>query len=148
FLRGTLKKEAQQMVTLEEELKHLALYLDIEKVRFGDRLRTAMDIADNCNKLKIPPLLLQPIVENAIKFGLYDTTGETVIQIRAVEESGYLKMIIENPFDPVTSRHQKGTGFGLESIKRRLYLLFARNDLVDLKPSGEIYVTQIKIPQL
>src|SRR6187431_318767 len=79
FLRGTLKKEDTQWVTLQEELQYLQLYLDIEKVRFGNRLATAINADENTATMKLPALLLQPIVENAIKFGLYDTTGDTVI---------------------------------------------------------------------
>ena len=69
FLRGTIKKEETQWVTLQEELQYLQLYLDIEKVRFGNRLGTEIEIAEETHQLKLPALLLQPIVENAIKFG-------------------------------------------------------------------------------
>ena len=69
FLRGTLKKDDQQWSTLEEEIQYLRLYLDIEKVRFGYRLQTEIIYADEVLLLKLPSLLLQPVVENAIKFG-------------------------------------------------------------------------------
>src|SRR6185437_16963831 len=128
FLRGNLKKEEQQWVPLSEELQYLELYLDIEKVRFGHRLSTQISCDDNCMELKLPPMLLQPIVENAIKFGLYDTTEQVTISIRARLEGSYVRIEVENPFDPETSRPKKGTGFGLTSIQRRLYLIFARPD--------------------
>src|SRR5260221_2128649 len=79
FLRGTIKKEERQQVSLQEELQYLQLYLDIEKVRFGNRLATVVENDETTSQMKMPALLLQPIVENAIKFGLYDTTGETLI---------------------------------------------------------------------
>ena len=75
FLRGTIKKEETQWVTLQEEMQYLQLYLDIEKVRFGNRLSTAIEIGEDVSEMTLPALILQPIVENAIKFGLYDTTG-------------------------------------------------------------------------
>src|SRR5690606_9569496 len=78
FLRGTLRKEESQLVSLKEELQYLGLYLDIEKLRFGSRLITEIETQEGADALFIPSLLLQPIVENAIKFGLYDTLGETV----------------------------------------------------------------------
>ena len=81
FLRGTIKKEETQWVNLEEELQYLQLYLDIEKVRFGNRLATETTVDDETLSMKMPSLLLQPIVENAIKFGLYDTTGDTIIRL-------------------------------------------------------------------
>ncbi len=147
FLRGTIKKDETQWVNLQEELQYLQLYLDIEKVRFGNRLATVIDIDDATPVLKLPALLLQPIVENAIKFGLYDTIGETVIEISAVKEENHLVIKVKNPFDPETSSPRQGTGFGLNSVQRRLYLLFARNDLVTTEAKENIFITIVRIPQ-
>lgn len=147
FLRGTLKKDDSQLVVLEEELHHLQLYLDIEKVRFGHRLQTKIIHDDISLQKKLPSLLLQPVVENAIKFGLYDTTGETCISIEAKSVDDMLMLEIKNPFDPVTSSSRQGTGFGLNSVQRRLYLLFSRNDLLTTSQNENIFTTTIKIPQ-
>jgi two-component system, LytTR family, sensor kinase len=147
FLRGTIKRDDQQMVSLEDELNHLHLYLEIEKVRFGHRLSTEMQKQDGVEKLKLPALLLQPLVENAIKFGLYDTTGDIVIRIRASEADGSLVLAVENPFDPTTAIPKQGTGFGLSSIQRRLYLLFGRNDLLTTSQDGTVFISQVRIPQ-
>jgi two-component system, LytTR family, sensor kinase len=147
FLRGTLKKDDQQLVTLSDELKHLQLYLDIEKVRFGYRLRTHIAHDDAALATKLPSLLLQPVVENAIKFGLYDTTGETVIRLQAKVENNDLIVVVENPFDSGTSQPRQGTGFGLASVKRRLYLLYARQDLLVTSQHENIFTTRIQIPQ-
>lgn len=146
FLRGTLKKDELASATLAEELDHLQLYLEIEKVRFGHRLRTVIERDDTCSLMKIPSLLLQPVVENAIKFGLYDTIGEITIRIAARRQDQDLVITVENPFDPATSV-QKGTGFGLSSVHRRLYLLFGRQDLLNTEQKENIFVTTIKIPQ-
>ncbi len=82
--------------------------------------------------IRTPPFLLQPLVENAIKYGLYGTTGPVKIFIKASIVEQQLLFSIVNPYDPdaVTT---KGTGFGLESVRRRLYLLFARNDLLTVQ---------------
>ena len=146
FLRATLKEE-EQWITVAEELRSLELYLDIEKVRFGHRLSTVMNKPDDILEMKLPPLLLQPVVENAIKFGLYDTTDNVTIAITASLENKLLKIIVTNPFDSETSASLHGTGFGLSSVKRRLYLLFARNDLVDTSASDNIFTTVLRIPQ-
>jgi two-component system LytT family sensor kinase len=146
FLRGTIKKEDTQWVTLQEELQYLQLYLDIEKVRFGNRLATVIDVPEDLKQLKLPSLLLQPIVENAIKFGLYDTTGDTVIKLAATREDHNLVIRVQNPFDPETSSPKQGTGFGLKSVERRLYLLFARNDLLRTEGKENIFTTIVKIP--
>jgi LytS/YehU family sensor histidine kinase len=147
FLRGNLKKEEQQWVPLSEELQYLELYLDIEKVRFGHRLSTEISCDDKCMRMRMPPMLLQPIVENAIKFGLYDTIDAVTISIRARAEDGYVRIEVQNPFDPETSRPKKGTGFGLSSIQRRLYLLFARADLLETIVRENLFITIVKIPQ-
>jgi two-component system, LytTR family, sensor kinase len=147
FLRGTIKRDDQQLVTFEEEVKHLELYLEIEKVRFGYRLKTETDYEADVNTSTLPSLLLQPLVENAIKFGLYDTVGEITIRIAAKKLNDQLIITIENPFDPETAQPRKGTGFGLNSVQRRLYLLYARNDLMTTEQLGKIFKTEVKIPQ-
>lgn len=148
FLRGTLKKEETQWVSLQEELQYLQLYLDIEKVRFGNRLATVLESDEATAQMKLPVLLLQPIVENAIKFGLYDTTGITTIEIRTVKDENDLVVTVSNPFDPETSSAGQGTGFGLKSVQRRLYLLFGRNDLLATDVKENIFTTTVIIPQV
>jgi len=148
FLRGTLKKDDQLQVSMGEELQHLNLYLEIEKVRFGHRLQTEISCDDKCGSATLPSMLLQPIVENAIKFGLYDTTGDVVVSIRAEIDSNYLVIMVQNPYDPQTSRPKKGTGFGLRGVQRRLYLIFARNDLMETHSNDNIFTTIIKVPQV
>jgi len=147
FLRGTLKKDDKQLSSLQEELKHLQLYLDIEKVRFGHRLNTQINADEQSLALLIPPLLLQPLVENAIKFGLYDTIGDVTIQINSSVENKNLRITITNPFDVETAQPSKGTGFGLKSVQRRLHLLFFRNDLLKTEIKQNLYTTTVIIPQ-
>ena len=146
FLRGTLKKEEQQWISLNEELQHLQLYLAIEKVRFGHRLDTVVE-NEVGSDARLPAMLLQPIVENAIKFGLYDTIGAITIRIEARMAANELIITVQNPFDPATTLPRQGTGFGLKSVQRRLYLLFGRNDLLQTDVSNDIFNTIIKIPQ-
>jgi hypothetical protein len=147
FLRGTIRKDDQQLITLNEELAHLNLYLDIEKVRFGHRLNTQVTHDEASLAMTLPPLLLQPVVENAIKFGLYDTIGEVTIAIEAKAVGNQLHVTVQNPFDPATAQPRQGTGFGLTSVQRRLYLLYARQDLVSTRQDENIFTTQIQIPQ-
>lgn len=147
FLRGSLKKDEKQWNSLEEELQYLELYLDIEKVRFGHRLQTSILADEDAVNLKLPAMLLQPVVENAIKFGLYDTTGEVLIKLSAKKNDHTLEVIVQNPFDMETAQPLKGTGFGLASIQRRLFLLFARNDLLKMEKTDNHFITTIIIPQ-
>jgi two-component system LytT family sensor kinase len=145
FLRGTLSKDDKGNISLSEELEHLELYLDIEKVRFGHRLQTVIN-AEN-QELLIPPMVLQPIVENAIKFGLYDTIGVVSIEISSTRVGNDLVITVQNPYDPETADPRKGTGFGLNSIRRRLFLLFSRNDLLTTQYDMSTFTTIVKIPQ-
>jgi two-component system, LytTR family, sensor kinase len=145
FLRGTLNKDDKGNISLSEELEHLELYLDIEKVRFGHRLQTLINAKDQ--DLLIPPMILQPIVENAIKFGLYDTIGIVSIEINSNRVGNDLVITVQNPYDPETADPRKGTGFGLNSIRRRLFLLFSRNDLVSTSYNQSTFTTIVKIPQ-
>ena len=147
FLRGTLKRDEKQLNTLQEEMQYLQLYLEIEKVRFGHRLQTNILYDDATLNAMLPAMLLQPVVENAIKFGLYDTTGDVLIKINARKIDSHLELIVENPFDAETAQPLKGTGFGLASIQRRLFLLFARSDLLKTEKSGDNFITTIIIPQ-
>jgi len=147
FLRTTLRKEDEQWVKMEEELQSLELYLEIEKVRFGHRLSTSIVKDEKSLQMLIPPMLLQPIVENAIKFGLYDTTENVTIFISVKTEDDALKVMVQNPFDPETSTPRQGTGFGLNSVMRRLYLLFARTDLVEASSKDNVFTTIINIPR-
>ena len=147
FLRGTVKKDDSQLVPLYEELQQLKLYLDIEKVRFGHRLATEIENDNASLDAKLPPLLMQPVVENAIKFGLYDTIGETIIRVKTYVDTRDLVIEVENPYDPATATPRHGTGFGLSSLQRRLYLLYARNDLLQTRQTENTYITLIRIPQ-
>jgi len=147
FLRGTLKKDEQKTVSMNEELEHLKLYLEIEKVRFGHRLNIDIDSVPESLACNLPPLLLQPIVENAIKFGLYDTIGEITIGLKTRVENSYLHIKITNPFDEKIQHSNHGTGFGLNSVQRRLFLLYSRNDLLITEKKENQFITQLKIPQ-
>ena len=148
FLRGTLKKDELQIVPLKEEMEHLKLYLEIEKVRFGHRLNVVIVVPDAVLQATVPPLLLQPIVENAIKFGLYGTIEDIEVSIEAQADASYLSVEIKNPYDAQTQGAAKGTGFGLSSIQRRLFLLYGRNDLLTTEKKENIFITRLKIPQI
>jgi two-component system LytT family sensor kinase len=147
FLRGTLRKDDQQLVSVHEELRHLTLYLDIEKVRFGHRLKTELIRDEITDELKVPSLLLQPIVENAVKFGLYDTTEAIVIRIETGSEEGLLVVKVQNHM----IRQQLGPTVvqvsDLAPYNGRLYLLYGRNDLLTTSHLNGIFTTTLKIPQ-
>ena len=146
FLRASVKKDTNEVQPVADELSYLEDYLAIEAVRFGDRLKIVYE-KDYTDHAKMPPFLLQPLIENAIKFGLYGQTGSVTITIRIYLEHNFLILQISNPYD-ASMQPQKGTGFGLEGIRRRLYLLYSRDDLVQTSSEGNQFITTLKIPQL
>lgn len=146
FLRGTLRRDEGTVLELQEELHHLNLYLDLEQLRFGHRLSIERDIQADSEQARIPPLILQPLVENAIKYGLYGTTEALTISLRIWLADHALHIQLENPYDPEHTA-QGGTGFGLQSTHRRLFLLYGRKDLLQIEQENKIFRVKLKIPQ-
>lgn len=145
LLRATVHRESQVLVPLDEELAYIESYLSIEIIRFGDRLD--INIEKNYpNGMLIPPFILQPVMENAIKFGLYGVSGKVYINMQIVFQKGILEIKLTNPFDPLHAA-PKGTGFGLQGVARRLFLLYARADLLSTHIEDRLFITQLKIPQ-
>ncbi len=147
FLRGTMRKDDKQLIPLADEIAHLRLYLDIEKVRFGHRLTTTFAQQEKSSTSKVPSMIIQPLLENAIKFGLYNVIGNVEITVDIQLHNYMLYITITNPFDSDQFETKKGTGFGLSSIKRRLFLLYSRTDLLETSIKDNIFTTTLKIPQ-
>lgn len=149
FLRNTLTKEDKDLITFKKEYEDLQLYLKMERMRFGHRLQVEERLSPECQHVQIPPFLLQPLLENAIKYGLYGTIGEVWISITAECSGNLLKFTISNPFDKETVA-PRGTGFGIASIQRRLYLLFGQNNLLQtktlLRENQPVFVAQLTVP--
>jgi len=146
FLRGTLKREDEDLLSLQDEVNHLNLYLDLEQVRFGHRLEIKRELADECLEARIPSLLIQPLIENAIKYGLYGTTESLLISLRCWISRNNLQIEVRNPFEEDSSAIG-GTGFGLPSVKRRLYLIYGRTDLLEARRENGTFIAQLSIPQ-
>jgi two-component system, LytTR family, sensor kinase len=147
FLRATIRIEPGKLVVLKDEIAQLQLYLDIEKTRFGHRLSLDIQVAPDTAAMQLPPLVLQPVVENAIKYGLYDSTGDILITLHTRNAGHALEIEVTNPFDIETQAANQGSGFGLLSIEKRLFLLYGRRDLVRAGHEENIYKVKILIPQ-
>lgn len=147
FLRSSVQKQDKKRVSVSDEIKQIELYLAIEEVRFGHRLVVDIAVADQCLDKQIPPFILQPLVENAIKYGLYDTTEQVYISLRVDWVKEELRISISNPYDHKTSDANNGTGFGQQSVQRRLFLMFGRNDLFVVDRDEANYTVQVIIPQ-
>ncbi len=127
FLRHSLDNDPMQKVTLEQELAALKLYLDIEKVRFEDRLRLDLDIDDEASVALIPSLLLQPLVENAIKYGIArsETGGQLRIAARVFAGELLLELSDDGPgVELVDGQIPDANGVGLRNTRERLAELY------------------------
>ncbi len=145
FMRYALSRKDEQPVSLQNELENLRLYLDIEKVRFGDKLTTEEIIDSNCFEFKIPVMLLQPLYENAVKHGVYESTESVKILTRAKIIDGYFEITISNNYDPAPSL-KRGTGTGLLNVTRRLELFYGKKASIKTSKENGIYTVTLYIP--
>ncbi|MBU1102013.1 MAG: histidine kinase [Bacteroidetes bacterium] len=145
FLRNTLSKNEKQKNLLKEELNTVRLYLDIEKIRFGDKFTYKEEISGKCLDIEVPSMILQPLFENAIKHGVYESIELVTIKISCIPEDKYLKISVENNFDP-ESVANKGEGIGLKNIANRLKLMYNQEGLLTTKKLGNVYTANVLIP--
>ena len=120
FLRSSLAVDPEQLVSLDEEIALQQLYLDIEQARFPDRLQVEVSMPDELKHACVPVLILQPIIENAIKYGVSPSKGRIAIRLQASAEYGLLVLRIENDVDPKAPAPASGTGLGLGNVRERL----------------------------
>lgn len=147
FLRFSIAEKPDTMRKFSEEVDNISLYLDIEKVRFGKRLIVQKDIAKKCHDASIPSLILQPIVENAIKHGLSESLDKVEIRITADCFHGFLKVQIENDIDENVRKMIPGHGIGLQNISQRLKLTYGREDLISFGKENGKFLATITFPQ-
>jgi two-component system, LytTR family, sensor kinase len=145
FMRYSLSQQGEMMSTLEKELYHIGLYLDIEQVRFSGKLKIINEVDENVLAWKVPSMLLQPLVENAIKYGVYGSEGQSNICLKAFAENNHLQISISNNFDP-DDTPRKGTGTGLRNVARRLETIYSQTGLMQVKNNGSDFEVLLKIP--
>jgi sensor histidine kinase YesM len=146
FMRYALARKDEQPVSLQSELENLRLYLEIEKVRFGDKLTTEEHIDPECLDFKIPVMLLQPLYENAVKHGVYESTETVKIYTQAKIIDGYIEIIIKNNYDTAPSM-KKGTGTGLINVARRLELFYGNKASSKTLKENGLYTITLYIPK-
>jgi sensor histidine kinase YesM len=146
FLRYALKYGQREETTFADELKNIELYLNIEKTRFEDKLVFEKNIQDICMQAKVPNMILQPLVENAIKHGVYESTVPVVIGLSCQGTGEYLEIRLKNNFDPDT-KSRTGAGLGLKNVENRLQLIYNRQDLLKIIKMENSFEVIIRIPQ-
>ncbi len=147
FFRSSLTLDPAEDVSLADEIRFQRLYLDVEKVRFPNRLQVETDIPADLENALVPPLLLQPIVENAIKHGVARSREAVTVSIRAREEDGCLLLEVENGGAEAASQDEHGTGVGLTNVCDRLAARFGDEARCDHGPlPGGGYKVSISMP--
>lgn len=144
FLRYTLANNDRQKNSLNEELKNIKLYLDIEKIRFDDKFVYVEELHEECGKTEIPSMILQPLFENAIKHAVYETLDAVTIKLTCTKQDDFLKITLCNNFEGES--HKKGAGVGLKNIKERLALIYHQDNLMEIKKENGKFVVNIFIP--
>jgi two-component sensor histidine kinase len=147
FLRYSLSNKEERLTSLKDEMANLTRYLDIEKVRFGKRLNVVNNNNEKCFDHKLPGLILQPLMENAIKYGVHESIGQTDIEISCTCTERNLRVTIRNLFDP-EFHYKKGAGIGIQNIRSRLKIMYGRDDLLSVVKSGNIFEVTVLFPQI
>ena len=146
FMRYSLMHNEKEMVSFSRELENIKLYLSIEKVRFGKKLNAEFEIDAHCLESEIPNMILQPLYENAIKYGVYETTEQVTIKTTCVCDGNSLKIIITNDYD-ADSIKRKGEGIGLRNIRKRMEIIYNQPDLIKITDHKTSFEVQLIIPQ-
>jgi signal transduction histidine kinase len=147
LLRRSLEAEARETIPLGEEIQALHRYLEIEEARFEDRLRFVDTVPDETRSLAVPPMILQPLVENAVKHGVARTSRIVTLTLGAAREGGGLVITISDDAVPDDdAAPTSGTGIGHENVRRRLGLIYGDRAAFDAGPLDRGYAARLRIP--
>jgi LytS/YehU family sensor histidine kinase len=147
FLRYSLENRHNNLTSLRAELENIRYYLEIEKVRFGARLQFDFAVPEECLEMTIPHMILQPLVENSIKHGVYESTEPVRIELRAAcGNRENLTVEISNDFDP-EAPPRKGKGIGLINTRNRLYLAYNCENCLSVERTENRFTIKLSIPQ-
>ncbi len=145
FLRQTLEVSTRVRIPLADELGLAGRYLDIEQVRFGSRLKVERRVDEDVSRCLVPPLLLQPLVENAVTHGIARLLEGGLIRLDVTRQNGQLTIVVENPceFDAATARPG---GLGLDNVRRRLDGMFGRDANMDAHVGQGQFRVELRLP--
>jgi hypothetical protein len=145
FLRRSLTLGARERIPLTEELDLAENLLSIEKVRFGDRLTIEVRVGETLGPCTVPPLVLQPLVENAVTHGIAQMLDGGTVRIEAEREGETLAIAVENPRDP-DSPESRGAGIGLRNVRRRLAALYGEDADMSVRAEEDTFRVELRIP--
>jgi two-component system sensor histidine kinase AlgZ len=145
FFRQSLGMEAHGKVTLEEECRLIGHFLAIEKVRFGARLGVQQEVSEAAAACLLPPMLLQPLVENAVKHGIGGLPDGGTVSIQARRDGSLLRIIVANDTDPDLPA-RRGNGIGLANVRARLAAAYAHLASVQCTHTDNIFRVELTLP--
>ncbi len=147
FLRYALKHGEREKTRFSDEINNIELYLQIEKIRFGEKLIFEKQIGKGCEQGLIPNMILQPLFENAVKHGVYESTEPITIKMSCESVAKNMEITIRNNFDS-SQVSRKGAGIGLRNVRNRMMLIYGRDDLVLVNKSENEFEVKLQIPQI
>ena len=154
YMRYAVLSTKREYSNIAGEMENIARYLSIEKLRFGDKLLYEADIDPACHNIEIPAMLLQPLFENAIKHGVYESLETVRIVAKITKDRQHLNIEINNDFDevgtelyanPDTVSHKKGSGTGLQNIRERLRLLYGTSATMQAKAENGVFTVRVHL---
>lgn len=145
FFRKSLSVGREQSIALSEEISLVETFLAIERVRFGDRLRAKFDVAEDVRNVAVPPLMLQPLVENAVHHGVAHLLEGGEVCVSARRREGFVELIVENPCDPDRPA-SRSTGVGLSNVRSRVETLCGNRASVDVDAGEAHFRVSILLP--
>jgi LytS/YehU family sensor histidine kinase len=144
FFRESLRAGAQSHVPLVTEAALVRRYLEIERVRFGDRLRATVDVAADVEQTLVPPLLLQPLAENAVKHGIATLVDGGDVTIAISRRGDRVEVSVENPYD--AAERPAGNGMGLANVRARLDASYEGRATFRVQAAGGRFRAAISLP--
>jgi two-component system, LytTR family, sensor kinase len=146
YIRYALKNKDNNLVNLAEELENAKLYLEIEKVRFGDKLSFTVSLGEGTEQASVPSMMLQPLLENAVKHGIYESLSPVYIALHCRLEQTTLVIQIKNNYE-ADGRSKPGSGIGLKNVKERLRLLYGEKGRMNIEDQQDSFTVNLSLPQ-
>jgi signal transduction histidine kinase len=145
FLRRSLASGGHTLIPLREEMELARQFLAVEKVRYGRRLEVEEEVEEALLCTVVPPLLLQPLVENAVRHGIATLIEGGTVTIRVEKAGDGVRVVVENPYDPETPA-PAGSGIGLSIVKRRLAAAWGRAAEIEERSDGKRFTVVLVVP--
>lgn len=159
YFRQTLALAEHPTIALAREMAHCQCFLDIEMQRFGAKLQVDLQVEGGAASALVPPMVLQPLVENAVKHGIANSTGGGIVRVHAAVNGGWLHITVSNPVesaregdstDPSEGPHKAGLGLGLRTTEQRLQALYGDQARLTHRATtqleGDIFMVELTLP--